>query len=281
VRRHRRGRWTTSLIIGLSVTAWTCASSPDNPEPISPDDQWEEATALFEDGKYHEAIAAFQAFTLNFPQDPRATEARWMAAESYFGAGDWATAALEYLNYQRDHSRDARAAEALLNAGRSYQRMSLRPELDQTDTRRAVNVYERVMSEYPGTEEAAEARERRERLRDKLAEKVYLNAEFYFDNEAYRAAEIYLEDLITLYTDTAWLPAGYALLAQTFCAQEITDRASEAYQLLLETYPESRAASDVAGELDPACRGEGEGPPATEEPEPDDEEGPADPEPVA
>jgi len=278
VRRHRRGRWTWGLIIGLSVTAWACASSPDNPDPITPDDQWEEAMALFEDGNYHEAIAAFQAFTLNFPQDPRATEARWMAAESYFGAEDWATAALEYLNYERDHSRDERAAEALLKAGRSYQKMSLRPELDQTDTRRAVNVYERVMSEYPGTEEAEEARERRERLRDKLAEKVYLNAEFYFDNEAYRAAEIYLEDLITLYTDTAWLPPGYALLAQTFCVQGITNRASEAYRLLLDTYPESRAASDVKGELDPACRGETEEP---AEPEPADDEEPAEPEPVA
>lgn len=278
MRRVRRGRWTWGLIIGLSVAAWACASSPDNPEPISPDDQWEEATALFEDGKYREAIAAFQAFTLNFPQDPRATEARWMAAESYFGASDWATAALEYLNYQRDHSRDARAAEALLKAGRSYQRMSLRPELDQTDTRRAVNVYERVMSEYPGTEEAEEARERRERLRDKLAEKVYLNAEYYFDNEAYRAAEVYLEDLITLYTDTAWLPAGYALLAQTFCAQGIADRASEAYRLLLETYPESRAALEVEDDLDPACRGEGAEPAA---PEPDDGEESAEPEPVA
>lgn len=253
----RRARAVLPLLAGLALFA-ACASAPaDGEDPLTADAQWAEANRLYEDGNYREAVERFQAFTLNYPQDPRAVDARWMAAESYFGDEDWATAALEYLNFQRDHPRDPRAAEALLQAGKAYQRMSLRPELDQRDTRRAINVYQRVFAEYRGSEEAAEARERYDRLRDKLAEKVYLNAEFYYDNEAYRAAEIYLEDLITEFTDTAWLPAGYALLARTFCAQGLTDRAGEAYDVLQQTYPESRAASRLGEEIDGACQGEG------------------------
>lgn len=252
-----RVRWRPAVVFGLLGVA-ACATAPrEGEEPLGADAQWVEATRLYEEGSYREAVERFQAFTLNFPQDARAVDARWLAAESYYGDEDWATAALEYLNFQRDHPRDPRAAGALLQAGKAYQRMSLRPELDQTETRRAINVYARLIAEYEGTEEAAEARERRDRLRDKLAEKVYLNAEFYFDNEEYRAAEIYLEDLITEFTDTAWLPAGYALLAKTFCEQGLTDRAGEAYEVLRQTYPESRAASQLGEELDGACRGEG------------------------
>lgn len=250
----RPGRAVLLLLAAL-LAFGACASAPaDGEDPPTADAQWAEANRLYEEGSYREAVERFQAFTLNYPQDPRAVDARWMAAESYYGDEDWATAALEYLNFQRDHPRDPRGAEALLQAGMAYQRMSLRPELDQTDTRRAINIYQRVFAEYQGSEEAAEARERYDRLRDKLAEKVYLNAEFYFDNEDYQAAEIYLEDLITEFTDTAWLPPGYALLAKTFCAQGLTDRASEAYDVLRQTYPESRAASQLADELTGACR---------------------------
>ena len=52
------------------------------------------------------------------------------------------------------------------------------------------------MVEYPRSEFVEEARTRKAQLRDKLAEKVFLNAEFYFDNENYSATEIYLTDLI-------------------------------------------------------------------------------------
>lgn len=252
----RARRWVGGLLaVALVLVLAGCASAPrDGDDRLTADAQWAEANRLYEEGSYREAVERFQAFTLNYPQDPRAVDARWLAAESYYGDEDWATAALEYLNFQRDHPRDPRAAGALLQAGKAYQRMSLRPELDQSDTRRAINVYQRLIAEYPGADESEEARQRFERLRDKLAEKVYLNAEFYFDNETYRAAEIYLEDLITEYTDTAWLPAGYALLAKTFCAQGLTDRAGEAYDVLRQTYPESRAAARLEEELGGACR---------------------------
>ena len=99
-----------------------------------------------------------------------------------------------------------------------------------------------------------EARSRKAELRDKLAEKVYLNAEFYFDNENYPATVLYLTDLIELYTDTAWIPAAYALLARAQCEQGLGERASEVHARLREDYPESSAAREVLAELPERCR---------------------------
>lgn len=255
------------LLLALALGSAACASTQET-AVLPPDDQFERATQEYAEGDIREAIAHFQTFAFNYPQDPRVPEARWMTAQGYYRVEDWATAAQEYLNYQRDYARDERAAEALFQAGRAYQQMSLRPELDQRETERAVNAYDRVIVEYPRSEFVEEARSRKAQLRDKLAEKVFLNAEFYFDNENYGASEIYLTDLIAVYTDTSWIPAAYALLARTKCQQGLGERASEVYSRLRENYPESQAAREVVSELPERCRAtqaasDGDGPAPT------------------
>lgn len=238
------------------LIASSCASTTETPV-LPADEQFARAMELFEDREYARAVTAFQGFVFNYPQDPRVGEARWRAAESYYRMEDWATAAQEFLNFQRDFPASERAAEAIYQAGRSYQEMSLRPELDQRDTERAINVYDRLIVEYPVSEFVEEARRRVRELRDKLAEKVYLNAEFYFDHEDYEAAEIYLTDLISGYPETDWLAAGYALLAMTFCEQGLEDRAAEVFSRLEESFPDSAAVREARGELPGRCRSRG------------------------
>lgn len=246
-------------LAGLVAVATGCATVREA-GVLPADEQYALAISLHEQEKYVEAVSAFQTFSFNYPQDPRNVEVRWLTAEAYFGAEDWATAAQEYLNFQRDYPSHERADDALYQAGRSYQELSLRPELDQRDTIRSINVFDRLLREYPSSEWVAEGRERRSQLRDKLAEKVYLNAEFYFDHEEYDAAEIYLVDLIENHSDSSWLPAGYALLAVTFCEQGLRDRAGEVFQRLVESFPDSRAIDEARDRLPGECRSAAAGP---------------------
>lgn len=243
------------LLIGLVLAA--CASRGGLDGVLSADEQYSRAVERFENGDYTDAITDLQAFAFNYPQDPRVIEARWLMARAYLESEDWATAAQELLNFVRDFPREGRAAEALFQAGIAYQRMSLRPELDQRDTERAINVYDRLLREYPASDIAAEARERRGQLRAKLAEKAYLNGEFYFDNEAYEAAETYLFDLISTFPDTPWVAPAYALLARTYCAWGRIDRAAEMTGVLREQFSDTSAAREVEEELEFACRGNG------------------------
>lgn len=240
-------------LAALVLVVFACASTIEE-QVLPADEQYAQALKDYEEGEYAKAIAAFRTFTFNYPQDQRVVDARWFTAEAYYESEDWATAAQEYLNFQRDFPREGRADDSLYQAGQAYQHMSLRPELDQGDTRRAVGVLDRLLTEYPASELAAEARERRGVLRNKLAEKVYLNAEFYFDNEDYKAAEIYLVDLIENHADSDWLPAGYALLASTLCEQGLMDRASTAFTRLEESFPDSDAFAEASDRLPERCR---------------------------
>ena len=247
----RRG--SAALLLACALAA--CASDGGERGVLTADEQYALAVERFEDRDYRRAVDAFQVFTFNYPQDPRVTDARWMTARAYYESKDWATAAQEFLNFQRDYAREARAGEALFLAGRAFQEMSLRPELDQRDTERAINVYDRVLREYPAGEFAADARTRRDRLRNKLAEKAYLNGEFYFDNEAYEAAETYLVDLIRTYPDTEWIAPAYALLARNYCDWRRDDRAVEMMRVLREQFADEPATLEVVPQLEPRCRG--------------------------
>jgi outer membrane protein assembly factor BamD len=241
-----------ALVLAGALLA--CASDGNEGGVRSADEQYALATENFEQGDYPRAISAFQVFTYNYPQDPRVLDARWMTARAYYESEDWATAAQEFQNFQRDYPREARAGEALFLAGRAYQEMSLRPELDQRDTERAINVYDRVLREYAANELAEEARTRRDRLRNKLAEKAYLNGEFYFDNESYEAAETYLIDLIGSFPDTQWVAPAYALLARTYCEWGREERAIEMVGVLRERFAEATATREIVAGLESRCR---------------------------
>ena len=95
----------------LSVLA-ACASTEES-DVLAPEEQFARAESRFADGDYRDAIADYQTFTFNYPQDARVVEARWKIAQGYYELEDWATAAQEYLNFQRDHAADPRAAEAV------------------------------------------------------------------------------------------------------------------------------------------------------------------------
>jgi outer membrane protein assembly factor BamD len=250
-----RGR--TARIAALVLLAWltACASNDGAEQVLTADEQYARALQLFEDEEFPDAISALQTFTFNYPQDPRIIEARWLIARIYYDTEDWATAAQEFLDFQRDYPSHERAAEAVFLAGRSFQRMSLRPELDQRDTERAINVYDRLLREYPGSAFEEEARERRSQLRNKLAEKAYINGEFYFDNEVYDGAELYLTNVIRDFPDSDWLAPAYALLARTYCEWGRLDKAVEMQRVLHDQFPEASATREVERTLEPRCRG--------------------------
>ena len=242
--------------LALAAAVGACASDSAEERVLSASDQYALGERLFEEGEYRDAIAALQTFAFNYPQDPRIADARWLTARAHYQIEDWPTTAQEFLNFQRDYPREERAAEALFLAGRAFQHMSLRPELDQRDTERAINVYDRLLREYPRSAFDEDARRRRSNLRDKLAEKDYLNGAFYFGNEDYAAAEIYLTEVIARFPDSAWAAPAYGLLARTHCERGRDDRAAEILRVLREQFPDSAAARDTAAEMAPRCRGE-------------------------
>ena len=64
-------------VVALGLAA--CASSGET-GILPADEQFQTASRLYENGQYDRAVGAFQAFVLNYPQDPRVPDARWLAS---------------------------------------------------------------------------------------------------------------------------------------------------------------------------------------------------------
>jgi outer membrane protein assembly factor BamD len=194
---------------------------------------------------YGNAIEVLQRLTLNFPEWSRVADARMMLANAHFEDGEYLTARSEYQRFRDRHVGHALAAEAALGECRSLAALSPQPQRDQTHTRDAVAVCGNVTVDYAGAPQAAEARQIRDSLRLKLAEKEYLNADHYFRRRQYDPAILYYQFVVNLYSETEFAPRALLGLYRANMAIGYDDLAEEAHARLLRDFPDSEAAQEL------------------------------------
>ena len=96
-----------------------------------------------------------------------------------------------------------------------------------------------------GREQAAQASIVSNQLRQTLAEKEYINADFYFRRHMYDPAIKYYEFVITLYPESAYAPQALLGIYLSNTAIGYDDLAEEARDRLLLEYPDSEAAATI------------------------------------
>ncbi|MFN2433335.1 MAG: outer membrane protein assembly factor BamD, partial [Gemmatimonadota bacterium] len=180
----RRLVWVLALVAGAPA----CASVPVS-EVLAADEEYAAGRTAFEEGRWSLAAEHLNRFVLNYAGDPRVAEARFLLGQANFELEEYPSAALDFERFQTDFPADSLADDALFLAGRSYEEQSLRPQLDQADTRRAISSYESLVDQYPASPLVEDVESRAAILRERLAEKEYMNARYYFRQELWEATE--------------------------------------------------------------------------------------------
>jgi outer membrane protein assembly factor BamD len=182
-----------------------------------------------DDGDYEKARQLFEVIVLQDPGSEFADDAQFYLGESYFRNEDYALAALNFNRLRTSFPSSPLYKLALYRAAQSYDRSSLPYERDQKDTRYAIDQYEGFMTLYPGDSLVSEARQRRDVLRTKLAQRDYSIAEQYVRNEDFKAALLYYNRVIDLYPETEYFQL--ATLGKGATLREL-DRSSEALDVI-------------------------------------------------
>jgi outer membrane protein assembly factor BamD len=242
VRRKTRG----VLLLLASVLAAACGSAP-RAEVLSADEEFSAGMDAFSRERWSTAAEHLNRLVLNYPDDPRAAEGRYLLGQANFHNEEYPSAAQDFERFQQDFPTDSLADDALYWAGRSHEAQALKPELDQAETQRAVNEYGELRRQYPASPFGDEAQERVRRLRDRLAEKEYLTARYYFKQRLYKATEIYVRSLIEQYPESSYVAPAYLILAQAYQAQGREDDAQRIRDTLIEQFPDSPEARQVGG----------------------------------
>ncbi|MCB9657593.1 MAG: outer membrane protein assembly factor BamD [Polyangiales bacterium] len=178
------------------------------------------ADCKFEQKQYAEAIAGFREFIRFRPSHVEVVYARYRIAESYYAQipADWFLVPPSW-------------------------------ERDQGSTREALSQLRRFILDFPEDTRVPEARRMEQRCLALLAEHELYAAEFYRSRRAYRATIARVQTLLATYHGSGVEPRALLLLGRTFLDTREPERARQAFEELVASYPESEQAAAARDEL--------------------------------
>jgi outer membrane protein assembly factor BamD len=238
---------TICLLILLAGTTGACASRGPAFDRMDEEALFQYGMERLRARKWSDAITAFERFTLAYPNHPRVAEARYRLGDAYMGRREYVTAAMEYNRLVTEFPAGPWADDARFGVCRAYYELSPAPPRDQEYTATAVDHCRSLLTYYPESEYVPRATEILDELIDRLAEKDYENAEYYFRRRAYHSANIYYEWVVDNYPSTEWAPRALLRLHESYTRLGYEQEAEAARERLLREFPTSPQARQVNG----------------------------------
>jgi outer membrane protein assembly factor BamD len=233
------------LLLVAPLILADCAARTVPLTGMSADQLMERGNAALQNRKWTDAIEAFEQFSLQYPTHARGQEARYRLGEAYFGKREYITAATEFARLASDFPAGPWADDSRFKVCESYYNLSPKTALDQQYTVAARDHCQSLEIYYPTSEYVERARTILTEMVNKLADKEYRNAEFYFKRGAYDSAIIYYEAVLAQYPTANAAPQSLFRLFQTYTNLGYKEEADAAKARLLKDYPSSAAARSV------------------------------------
>lgn len=197
---------------------------------------------------WDDAVAGFEKLTLELPaHDTLLSRAHFYLGEAHEHRSEYLLAAQSYSRLAESFPDDSLADRALYNAGRSYQKMWHRPDLDASNGEAALTSYQQLLSLYPGSPMAADANRQIARLDEWFAQKDYNNGVHYYKRRAYDSAIIYLKDVVKNYPTTATARRAQLKLVDAYRAIKYRDDANDVCAQLRTAFPGDREVAQRCG----------------------------------
>ena len=146
---------------------------------------------------------------------PTAEHVLFNSAACNFGLKQYAIAGFQYKTYFETNATNEKAEEALyMNAYCAFLE-SQEPELDQTDTYKAIETFKIFINIYPESKYVNECNLFLDQLREKLSLKAYRNAKLYYDMSEFKSALVAFNNLLKEYPELAQKDEVDFLIVQT------------------------------------------------------------------
>lgn len=235
---------SAAALLLLGVLSQGCGSTPPY-MGMSADDLFDLGAREFEAQDWDKSVRVFERFLFADPTHDRIVEARMYLSRAYYNREDYLTAVSEFTRVLDRHPGDALAPEAALGVCKAYVHLSPHIQRDQGYTTQAMSACENVIQDFGGFEVSIEAEALRDQMREKLAEKILVAGEFYFQRKMYDSGIIYYNDVLTAYPRTEAAARALLRLHLSYLAIGWDTEAEDAKERLLRDFPDSDAATEV------------------------------------
>lgn len=202
------------------------------------------------DERYEEAIRRFQDVKNKFPYSKYATMAELAIADAYYKQESYAEAQVSYQTFKELHPKHAQIDYVTFRLGMSfYEQLPETEDRDLTLSQSALLYFDEVISVYPNSEYAKQAREKRDETLKKLATKEMYIADFYFKRKIYLSALPRYEALLKNYPNLGFDSAALSRASLSAARLGELDRAKQLNARLQKDFPGTSEARETAEEL--------------------------------
>jgi outer membrane protein assembly factor BamD len=217
----------------------------------------QKAKEYYDQGQYVKTTELLTQIIPRYRATEEAEELNWMNAQAYYGMKDFFSAGTNFKSFIDQFPFGKHAEEANFMAAMCDYKIAPRPELDQENTKNALEGFNIFINRFPSSPKVEEARKLAKELQEKLVEKSYLSARLYYDMKQYKSAVTALNNSLKEYSDTKYREEMMFLkLNSLFLYAENSTplKQKERYQATLDDYfsfmeefPKSQYEKGVSG----------------------------------
>lgn len=189
--------------------------------------------------KGESAIKCFEAYKSRHFGQKGAAEADLAIADTYFQQKDYLVAAEAYNIFLESYPGHESEAYAYYKSGLSYLKTAPKTvDRDQTYLEYAARQLGAVITGYPNSPYAAEAKTHYEDVTGKMAKKDYYVGRFYYKTKEYLASIPRFQTVITDYQGSSLEDKSFYYLVSALKKTDQSDVARKYFEVYKEHYPE-------------------------------------------
>ncbi len=243
------------LVLGLLMVTLSCSEYQKLLKSEETAPKYTAAEQLYNEGKEEDsnkklkkALRLLEQIEPEFRGKPQGERLVFLLADTYYQLGDYFNSPFQFERFLQLYPDSQKAEEASYKVAASYFYRSPRYNLDQTDTRKAVEELQIYLNTYPEGEFNEEANKMATELRVKLERKAYEIAKQYHHTEYYKAAIASFDNFIANYPGSPFREAAYyyrfdsayrlAINSFEVLMEERLNQAKEFYKSYKKYYPE-------------------------------------------
>ncbi len=229
-----------SLVLALCIAVSACSSEEKEEYTERPvEDIYNEAVDLIQDGKYAASTYKFDEVERQHPYSVWATKAQLMAAYGYYQANRYDDAVISLDRFIQLHPTHPDIAYAYYLKGLSYYEQISDVARDQKMTELALDTLRQLVTRFPTSKYARDAKLKLDLTYDHLAGKEMEIGRFYHTQRQYMAAINRFRNVIDKFGTTTHVPEALQRLTEAYLALGIVDEARKTAAVLGHNFPGS------------------------------------------
>jgi len=213
------------------------------------------ANTYFEKKEFRQAQVLYEELFPVFKGTPQFDDLYYNYAFSHYNMRDYETAENLFKGYLEVFANSKRAEEVEYMQANCYFKQSPKPELEQSNTIKAIGMFQVFINTHPESPKSKEAEAIIAQCQTKLETKEFLSAQLYFNVGQFKAAALAYTTLINNYPDS---PKGdeYKLMSIKsyfkYASMSVDEKKEERYaKVVLEVedfqdrFPESKLTKEA------------------------------------